>query len=177
MKANRDWDRNRLMETTKDNLTELLFLQMRNIWSEDGLYFLGIEKRFGSEVAIDIDREVWSAMGKIEARRLKRMLKLAGGKISDLMEALKHTSWWLDIDDKEFEQDDTRALIRINKCYVQMTREEKGFGKFNCKSVRTGFLKDFAAEFNPKIEVICNFAPLDAHPKDAWCEWEFVLRL
>ena len=95
MKANRDWDRNRLMETSKDNLTDLIFLQMRNIWSEDGLYFLGIEKRFGVEAAIEIDCEVWSAMGKIEARRLKRLLELNGDSISDLMEALKHTSWWV----------------------------------------------------------------------------------
>lgn len=176
MEANRNWDKNRLMDTSKDILTDLLFMHMRNIWSEDGLYFLGIEKRFGVETAIEIDREVWATMGKIEARRIKRLLKLNGDTISDLMEALKHTSWWLDNENKEFELDETRAVIRIKECYVQITREKKGLDEFNCKPVRTGFLRNFAAEFNPKIEVLCNFAPLDAHPKDAWCEWIFIMK-
>ena len=29
---------------------------------------------------------------------------------------------------------------------------------------------------NPNIEVLCNVCPLDTHPDDLWCEWEFRLR-
>ncbi|WP_455391426.1 DUF6125 family protein [[Eubacterium] cellulosolvens] len=176
MLANRDWDKKRLMGASKEALIEQLFLHVRNIWSEDGLYFLGIEKRFGTDAAIEIDKEVWAAMGKTEARRLKRMLKLSGDGILEVLEALKHTSWWLDNKNMEFEANEISAIIRIKDCYVQHARTKKGLGEFNCKPVRKGFLCNFVREFNPDIEVQCNFAPLDKHPVDAYCEWKFLLK-
>ena len=53
---------------------------------------------------------------------------------------------------------------------------ENGLDEFECKPVRFGFLKSFAKEFNPNIEVICNVCPPDKHPEDLWCEWEFSLK-
>ena len=176
MDANRESDINRLMEMPKDKLIDLLFLQMRNIWSEDGLYFIGIEKRFDTKAAIEIDREVWAEMGKIEARRLKRILQITDDGIHGLFEALKHTSWWLDNEFKNFELEEEKAVLRNDKCYVQLTRIKKGLGEFQCKSVRLGFLTNFVKEFNPRIEVKCNYCPPDKHPMDSWCEWEFILK-
>ncbi len=179
MEASRTWDKERLLDMPKDKLVNLLFLFTRNIWSEDGLYFLGIEKKFGTDIAIEIDREVWSEMGKIEARRLKRFLEISGipgNSINSLFYALKHTSWWLDNELKEFEQEDSYGTLTIKNCYVQMTRIKKGLGEFNCKSVRSGFLKSFAKEFNKDIQVNCIFCPPTGHPEDAWCRWEFKLR-
>ena len=176
IEASRTWDRERLLNMPKDKLIDLLFLHMRNIWSEDGLYFLGIEKRFGTEAAVDVDREVWAVMATIEARRLRRELKIEDDGIKSLFEVLKHTSWWLDNEYKKFELDDNQGVITIKECYVQKTRIKKGFGEFDYKSVRTGFLSNFVKEFNPNIEVKCNFCPLDEHPDDAWCQWKFRLK-
>lgn len=175
MDASRTWDKERLMEMSKNDLLELLLVHIRNIWSEDGLYFLGIENKFGKATAVDIDQEVWSAMGKIEARRLKKTLGIQGGGIPELMQALKHTSWWLDLEHKEFEEEKSRAVLRNKECYMQLTRKKKGLGEFDCKQVRHGFLGNFIKEFNPDIQVKCNFCPPDKHPDDTWCEWEFVL--
>jgi len=144
MDASRNWDQKRLMKMPQEKLIDLFFVQMRNIWSEDGLYFLGIEKRFGTDAAIEIDREVWAVMGKIEARRLKKELKITGDGLPELFEALKHTSWWLDLENKEFELEDEKGMIRNTQCRVQKTRIQKGMGEFDCKSVRTGFLNNFA---------------------------------
>ncbi len=49
-------------------------MQLRNLWAVDGLYFLGIEELYGTEVATEIDANVWEVMGKIEARKLKEFL-------------------------------------------------------------------------------------------------------
>jgi len=176
MDADQKWDRNFLMNMSKEKLIDLLSLQIRNIWSEDGFYFLGIEQRFGTEAAIEIDREVWAVMGKIEARRLKETLGITDNNIQALFKVLKHTSWWLSLDDKEFILEDNRLVIRNTNCPVQQIRIKKGLGEFGCKPVRWGFLRNFVKEFNSDIEVYCLVCPPDEHPEDLYCEWEFKLK-
>lgn len=58
MDAGRKLDRKKLIDMPKENLVDLLFMQIRNLWAVDGLYFLGIEEKFGTESATEIDREV-----------------------------------------------------------------------------------------------------------------------
>jgi len=160
----------------KEQLAEFLFLHLRNLWTVDGLYFLGIEEAYGTEVATRIDAHVWEVMGKIEARKLKEFLKITADDIPSMMKALQYTTWALDLEDKEITVKKNRAVIRNVRCRVQNTRREKGLGEFVCKPVRFGFLKAFAKEFNPTIVVKCNVCPPDKHPKDLWCEWEFTLK-
>ena len=164
-----------LNELPKERLKDLLFLHIRNLWAVDGVYFLGIEERFGTEPATDIDARVWEQMAVIEARRLKKAFGITGDDIPSFMDALRHTSWSLDLEDKEIEIGDKRAVFRNIRCRVQNTRMKKGLIEFPCKRVRYGMLKAFAKEMNPKIRVNCIVCPPDEHPDDLWCEWEFVL--
>ena len=64
-------DRKMLSDMPVDKMLDYLFLQIRNIWRVDGLYFLGIEKKFGTEAATEIDAEVWENMAAIEAKVLR----------------------------------------------------------------------------------------------------------
>ncbi len=176
LKATQDDDREHLKELDREKLIDLIFLHIRDLWSEDGLYYLGIEKRFGTEVATEVDAEVWAIMGKVQARRLKECLGITDTGIKGLFETLKYTDWWLDMEEKEYEVEETHARITNRKCRVHVARLKKGLGEFNCKQVRWGMLKNFVKEFNPNIEVDCHFCPLDPHPEDAWCQWEFSLR-
>ena len=170
----RDADRDFLNTKSKEELIELLFLHMRNLWAVDGLYFLGIEEKFGTEQATEIDKNVWQTMGKIEARKLKSFMNL-GNDIESLITALRTTSWALDLEDKEFELSENRAIIRNIKCRTQLTRLNKNLTEFPCKPVRYGYLQAFAKEFNPKIKTICRVCPPDKHEQNLWCEWEFTL--
>jgi hypothetical protein len=45
----------------------------------DGLWFMEVEEKIGFDAALDVDREVWKVMPKIQARMLKSMLKLNNG--------------------------------------------------------------------------------------------------
>jgi hypothetical protein len=169
-------DIKRLMDMDKEKLINLLLLHIRDVWTEDGLYYLGIENRYGTKIATEIDQEVWAVMGKVQARRVKECLGITDSSIQGLFTALQHTDWWLDMEEKEFELEERRLRITNRKCRVHIARLKKGLGEFNCKQVRGGFLKNFVLEINPKIEVDCHFCPLDPHPEDAWCEWEFNLQ-
>jgi hypothetical protein len=146
------------------------------MWTIDGLYYLGIEEKSGTEAATEIDRKVWDVMGKIEARKLKEFFDIKGNDIPSMMKALQYSGWALDLEDKEIVVEENRGIIRNVKCRVQNTRISKGLVEFGCKPVRWGFLKAFAKEFNPDIVVNCNVCPPDEHPDDLWCEWEFKMK-
>jgi hypothetical protein len=172
----RESDRKMLCEMDRDRLVDFFLAQMRNLFTVDGLYFLGIEEMSGTESATSIDAHVWEVMGKIEARRLREVLEIRENDMRAFMDALRHTSWSLDLEDKEVEISDEKGTFRNLKCRVQRTRVEKGLGEFSCKDVRGGYLEAFAREFNPNIEVSCNVCPPDEHPDNLWCEWEFRIR-
>jgi hypothetical protein len=171
----RNEDRRLLSKIPKEKLPEYIFMQLRNLWAADGLYFLGIEERYGTEVATEIDANVWAVMGKIEARKLKEFLGITTTDIPSMMHALQYTTWALDLEDKEIIIEQHHAVLRNIRCRVQTTRKNKGLDEFGCKPVRFGFLKAFAKEFNPDIIVQCTICPPDKHPEDLWCQWEFTL--
>jgi hypothetical protein len=145
------------------------------MWSVDGLYFIGIEERFGTEPATDIDAMVWNVMGKIEARRLKTILGIEPDNIEAISKYLKATGWHLDLEDVELEIQDDMIIEKNTKCRVQNTRLKKGLNEFPCKKVRFGYLQSFLAELNPNIEVECIQCPPDPHTEDLWCEWHIRL--
>jgi len=151
-------------------------MHLRDMWSVDGLYYIFIEEEYGTEIATEIDRKVWEVMGKIEARRLKKIFNFKGKDIKTMIDALKLSGWALDLEDKEIILKKDKAIVRNIKCRVQSTRLKKGLSEFGCKPVRRGFLKSFAEEFNPDIKLKCNFCPPDKHPDDLWCEWVFELK-
>jgi hypothetical protein len=176
MNVDRDSDKKLLLKLPKEKLADLLFLQLRNMWSVDGLYFIGIEERFGGKGATDVDRNVWEVMGKIEARRLRKIMGIQGDDIPTMMKALRISSWALDLEEKEIIIEEDRAILRNPSCRVQKTRLKKDLGEFPCKFVRWDYLKNFAKEFNENIDVSCNICPPGDHPENLWCEWEFIYK-
>lgn len=109
-------DIKRLEKLPKRDLLRLLFMNIKNLWRVDGLYFLGIEKKLGTEVATEIDAKCWEIMGKIEARELKEALALKGTGIKDLLQALQNTSWALYQTGKELEVSDQKGAFRVTRC-------------------------------------------------------------
>ncbi|MDH7507729.1 MAG: DUF6125 family protein, partial [Candidatus Thermoplasmatota archaeon] len=149
-----------------DKIPDFVLMHIRNLWTVDGLYFLGIEEKFGTETSTEIDRKVWEIMGKIEARRIKEFFNIIGNDLPSMMKALTYSSWALDLEEKEIIVEEEKAVIRNLDCRVQNTRIKKGLKEFSCKPVRFGFLKAFAKEFNPNINVYCKVCPPDKHPND-----------
>ena len=172
----REKDRKLIAGIPKEKMADFIFLHLRDMWTVDGLYFLGIEEAFGTEAATEIDKKVWEIMGKIEARRLRKLFDISGNNIHSMIKGLRLSGWALDLEDKEIVVEKDKAIVRNIKCRVQNTRIKKGLSEFPCKKVRWSFLKSFAREFNPDIVVDCHVCPPDEHPGDLWCEWEFKMK-
>lgn len=168
-------DREMLKKVSKETLVDLISMHVRNIWRVDGLYFQGIEERFGSKAASQIDTNCWKVLGKLEARELKTLLNIERDDIPGLMYALKNTSWSLYQEEKLIETSLSKGVYKVKKCRIQETRIHKALGVFPCKCVRFSYLKSFAEEFNPAIEVNCRVCPPGERPENIWCQWEFNL--
>jgi hypothetical protein len=169
-------DRETLAEMPMKKLLDYFFLQIRNIWRVDGLYFLGIEKKYGTEAATEIDAGVWESMAAIEAKSLQRMFKVGENPdLATIIDLLRRSSWALDQPFKTIEIENKRAILSIDKCRTQEARLSKDLCEFPCKKVRFGYLKNFAKTLNPEAEVNCLVCPPDKHSKDLWCKWEFTL--
>ncbi|MFW6119824.1 MAG: DUF6125 family protein, partial [Petrotogales bacterium] len=85
----RERDKKLIDELPKKKLADFIFLHLRDMWAVDGLYYLGIEEKWGTQAATEIDRKVWEIMGKIEARRLKKLFDITGDDITSMMKALQ----------------------------------------------------------------------------------------
>ena len=175
MFISREKDEKLIKEISEDKLADFIFMHLRDMWAVDGLYYMFIEEEFGTEAATEIDRRVWEVMGKIEARKIKKLFNIEETDIPSVMKALSYSGWAMDLEDKEIIVEKDKAIVRNVRCRVQNTRLSKGLTEFGCKPVRFGFLKSFAKEFNPDIVVTCKVCPPDKHPEDLWCEWEFTL--
>jgi len=170
-------DRETLVQMPLEKMLDYFFLQIRNIWRVDGLYFLGIEKRFGTEAATEIDAEVWENMAAIEAKSLQRMFRVGENPdVLTIIDLLRKSSWALDQPFKTVKIGKGRATLGVDRCRTQEARMAKGLCEFPCKKVRFRYLKKFAAALNPKVEVNCLVCPPDKHPPDSWCRWKFSVR-
>jgi hypothetical protein len=169
-------DRAMLTKLPREKLLDLIFLHVRNLWRVDGLYFLGIEKKFGTDAASEIDAGVWEAMAAIEAKNLQRMFHVKENPdVPTIMELLRKSSWAFDQPFKAVTISDERATLSVRKCRTQEARLGKGLCEFPCKRVRFGYLKSFAKTLNASVKVNCLVCPPDEHPKDLWCKWEFTV--
>ncbi len=169
-------DREMLKKMQTEKLLDYFFLQIRNLWRVDGLYFLGIEKKFGTEAATEIDAGVWEAMAEIEAKGLQKMFNVGERPdVPAIVDLLRKSSWALDQPFKTIEVTNRKAVLGIDRCRTQEARLSKGLEEFPCKKVRLGYLKNFAKTLNPDARVDCVVCPPDKHPKDSWCRWEFTL--
>ena len=172
----REKEKQLIEDIPKEKLADFIFTHLRNMWAVDGFYYLFIEEKYGTEIATEIDRKVWEVMGKIEARKIKQLFDIKKNDIPSLMKALSYSGWSMDLEDKEITVEKDKATLRNVRCRVQNTRLKKGLTEFGCKPVRHGFLKSFAKEINPEIEVTCNVCPPDKHPDNLWCEWVFKMK-
>ena len=60
----------------------------QNFIKTDGLWFIKVEEKFGFEKALELDREVWKILPKMQARFLKNKMGL-NNSFEDLLKALK----------------------------------------------------------------------------------------
>lgn len=162
-----------LAKLPKETLVKFIEVLSKNFIAIDGLWFSEVEKRYGTELAIEIDTRVWERYGLIEANRIKKSLGIKGGGLQALLKSLYFQAWLYSMG-FDIETEDNKILFTVTDCRPQKARVRKGKGEFACKGVGVALFKSFTRVIDPKIKMKCLVCPPDEHPEDVWCSWEFT---
>ena len=165
-----------LESLSKKELIRIIQDDAKNWLAHDGVWFQSLEKKYGLDVAVEIDRDAWRLFTVIEAKRIMERLGIKpGGGIPALTECLKHRFYARLNLQESVEVTDKRAVFRMLECRVQSTRKRKGLPDHPCKSVGIVEYSEFAKTIDPRIKTACLCCPPDPHPAAYWCAWEFTL--
>ena len=161
-----------------DDIKRELLEDAAKLWlAHDGLWFQAIEKKFGMEVAIELDEESWRRFSPLEAKKIiKRHDLPENGGVDELIFALKQRLYAYINEQEIVKIDENTAELRMVKCRVQVARERKGMDPFPCKSVGIIEYTTFSQTINPAFEVTCITCPPDTKPEDYYCGWRFELK-
>jgi hypothetical protein len=86
----------------------------RSYQAVDGLWFMKVEEKYGFDIALNIDKEVWKVMPKIQARMIKSMLKIDAGEAA-LRKSLE-TKLALEGFKFKVEQGENGFKLRVSDC-------------------------------------------------------------
>ncbi|MDH5695665.1 MAG: DUF6125 family protein [Dehalococcoidia bacterium] len=158
-------------------LTEkLLELCSRSLYTVDGLWFTTVEQKYGLDVAIEMDVEVWRRLGLIQAKRMVNTFDIKkDSPIQAVISVLQVDPVLFIFKPQVVELTDGRAILRCTDCPPQKARIRGGKGEFPCKPVGLAIFGSYAEVIDPKIKLSCLTCPPDAHPPQYWCEWQFEI--
>lgn len=170
-------ERGFLLELDKETLVDLLEGAAKNWLAHDGLWFQAVEKAYGMDAALEMDRQAWKIFTQIEAKRIMSQLGIEpGGGIKALEEALRYRLY-ARINTQEIYQSDENTLrLEMKECRVQAARERKGLPDFPCKSVGIVEYAYFAHTIDPRLRTEVIFCPPDLRPEGCYCTWQFTLQ-
>lgn len=170
-------ERDILLQMDKETLVDLLEDAAKNWLAHDGLWFQAVEKEFGMEAALEMDRQAWKVFTQLEAKRIMRRLELEpGGGIPALEQALRFRLYARINDQEIYRVDENTLRLEMKGCRVQDARERKGLPDFPCKSVGMVEYAYFAHTVDPRIKTEVIFCPPDVRPEGSFCTWQFSLQ-
>jgi len=148
----------------------------KNWLAMDGLWFQAVEKTYGMDAALALDREVWEQSAVIEARRIKERLSLPEkGGLGALEIAFNHRLVshlnLLEI----LHADDKTLIVTTKTCRVQAARKRRGMAEFPCRSVGMIEFAVFACTIDSRITTTCMSCPPETLPGFPYCSWKFTL--
>ena len=162
-----------LEKLPKSSLIELIKMYSRNWLTVDGLWFSGVEKKFGLDEALDLDVRMWEISSKIEAKRIKEFLDLKEDGLHSILRAINFMSWAASFGYKvEYRGD--KATWTCTHCPPQINRIKAGMGEFPCRPTFEACFGSLCELIDPKVKATCLICPPEPHPEDIWCQWEFV---
>ena len=165
-----------LEELSKEQLIGMLDDFAKNWLAHDGLWFQQVEKNYGMEKAIDLDREAWRTFTKIEAKRIMKRHNIPPNSgLTGLKKALSYRLYSR-LNIQSIVQETANSFVfQMNRCRVQYSRNRKGLSDFPCKSVGIVEYSEFAKTIDERIITTCIACPPDDHPQEFYCAWKFEI--
>ena len=149
----------------------------KNWLAHDGLWFQAVEKQFGIDKAIELDREAWEKFTVIEAKRIIARHQIPeNGGLEGLKKALGLRLYaFINVQEIRNETGNSFEFYMVD-CRVQSARRRKQMPLFPCKSVGIVEYSGFAKTIDPEIKTECIACPPDeAAGKEFYCGWRYSI--
>ncbi len=164
-----------LAQLPKRKLIELIKMYSKNWHTCDGLWFSGVEKRYGTDKALEIDIDMWNVSSRVEAKRIKEILDIPdNGGLDAVLRTVNLMSWAAKCEYRIENGDGTRLLTVIS-CPPQEARIKSGIGQFDCQPTFEIGFNNVAHVIDSNVTVSCKYCPPGPHPSDSFCQWEFKM--
>jgi len=158
----------------KETLIKIIRMMARNWLTVDGLWFRGVEGKFGLAAAVELDVKMWEQQAIIETKRIKETLGVKEKGIEGVLKILEYmTSSYAYCFEYE-EKSPDRVVIRYPHCIPQEARVRQGMGEFPCRPTGETILKRIIEIIDPRVTFRCLACPPGEHAADFWCKWELT---
>jgi hypothetical protein len=149
----------------------------KNWLAHDGLWFQAVEKQFGIDKAIELDREAWEKFTVIEAKRIMDRHSLPENGALDTLKKALGLRMYAFINEQEIRNETGNSFeFYMVDCRVQSTRRRKQMPLFPCQSVGIVEYSGFAKTIDPKIKTECIACPPDESAgNEFYCGWRFSI--
>jgi len=145
----------------------------RSLYTVDGLWFTVVEQKYGLDVALEFDTEVWRRFGPVHARRLLKTYGIRkDSPIQTVISMLQVDPMLIVYKPEVVALTDSKAVFQCANCPPQKARIRDGRGEFPCKPAGVAFFASYAEAIDPRIKVSCLACPPDTHPAEYWCKWQ-----
>lgn len=161
---------------SRAQLIELCSNYAKNWLATDDLWFQGVERHYGFDQALEIDKEMWERFTVIEAKRIKGFLHLPDRPgLAGLEEALQLRLYAPLNEDQVYYDDNGNLIYRVVTCRVQHARSQKGMEYHTCKPVGIIEYSLFASTIDERIATECVSCHPDVTDPSCNCMWKFTL--
>ncbi len=160
----------------REKLVELLSVYAKNWLAHDGLWYQSIERKLGTEEAMEHNINGQRGLATIEARRIKAFLQLPEYPgLAGLAQALRFRLYSsLNTDEIVLKEDS--LVYRMLDCRVQTARRRKNMPLHPCKAAGIEEYTFFAQGIDARIATKCVSCYPDELDDTCACAWEFFLK-
>lgn len=165
---------NELRRLSRDELIDLIDIFSKNWLTLDGLWFSGVEEKYGLAAALELDVRMWRIGSRVEVKRIAERFHLTGGGVTAVLRAINLMSWAPSFG-YAVEMAEDRAVWTCTDCPPQRKRQQMGREEFACRPTFEACFQNLCQIIDPRVRVACRICPPGPHPENVWCQWEFRL--